>query len=63
MRGVGHSKRWCGLMQFDVNLARDEVYECGAALLTVLACAKEIGDERSLQLYLSLCAKAPLISC
>jgi hypothetical protein len=50
-------------MQFDVNLARDEVYECGAALLTVLACAKEIGDERSLQLYLSLCAKAPLISC
>ena len=26
------------LMQFDLNFERDEVYECGAVLLAVLAC-------------------------
>ena len=45
-------------MQIDLNIEHNEVYERGAALLTVLACAKEVGDERSLQLYLSLCGKA-----
>ena len=50
--------RWRGFMQIDLNIEHNEVYERGAALLTVLACAKEVGDERSLQLYLSLCGKA-----
>ncbi len=45
-------------MQFDENFKCDEVYERGAALLTVLACAKEIDEGKRFQLYLSLCGKA-----
>jgi hypothetical protein len=45
-------------MHFEINLERDEVYECGAALLAVLACANEVGEERRDQLHLSLCGKA-----
>lgn len=48
----------CGFMQFGVNFERNEVYECGAALLTILARPQEIDGERSGQLYLSLCGKA-----
>ena len=49
-------------MPIDINLERDEVYECGAVLLTVLACAKGIEEERSVQLYLSLCGKGSTLS-
>src|SRR5262249_32283683 len=51
---------WSGdwAMQFDINLERQEVYECGALFLTVLACPKEVTTERSLQLYQSLCGHA-----
>jgi hypothetical protein len=45
-------------MTFEYSFERNEVYECGAALLTVLTCARNGDDERSLHLYLSLCAKA-----
>jgi uncharacterized protein DUF5681 len=45
-------------MQFDLSFERNEVYECGAALLTVLANPKEIDGARSLELYLSLCGGA-----
>jgi hypothetical protein len=45
-------------MQFDDSLESKETYERGALLLTVLAGAKEIDEERSLQLYLSLCGHA-----
>ena len=45
-------------MQFDLSFERNEVYECGAALLTILANPQEIDEERSGQLYLSLCGKA-----
>jgi len=45
-------------MQFGLSFERNEVYECGAALLTILANPQEIDGERSGQLYLSLCGKA-----
>jgi hypothetical protein len=45
-------------MQFDVSFERNEIYECGAVLLTVLACPKNISEPRSFELYLSLCGKA-----
>jgi hypothetical protein len=45
-------------MQFDFNFERNEVYECGAALLAVMACAKTVKDEKSSALYRSLCAHA-----
>lgn len=45
-----------GFMQ--LSFERNEVYECGAALLTILANPQEIDEERSGQLYLSLCGKA-----
>lgn len=45
-------------MVFDLSFDRSEVYECGAALLTVLACAKQVDEQKSVQLYLSLCGKA-----
>lgn len=45
-------------MEFNLSYTRDEVYECGAALLTVLVCAKAIDDKRGRELYRSLCAKA-----
>jgi hypothetical protein len=45
-------------MQFDLSFERNEVYECGAALLTVLANPKENDGARSLELYLSLCGGA-----
>jgi hypothetical protein len=45
-------------MQFDLSFERNEVYECGAALLTVLANPTEIDGARSLELYLSLCGGA-----
>lgn len=41
-----------------LSFERNEVYECGAALLTILANPQEIDEERSGQLYLSLCGKA-----
>lgn len=41
-----------GFMQ--LSFERNEVYECGAALLTILANPQEIDEERSGQLYLSL---------
>jgi len=44
-------------MQFDLNFERDEVYECGAVLLAVLACPGA-DDEKSSELYRSLCGKA-----
>ena len=43
-------------MQFDINLRRDEVYEWGAMLLTVLACAKGIEEERGVFSYTCRCA-------
>jgi hypothetical protein len=43
-------------MQFDLNFERDEVYECGAVLLAVLACPRA-DDEKSSELYRSLCGK------
>jgi hypothetical protein len=45
-------------MQFDFNFERNEVYECGAALLAVMACARTADDEKSSALYQSLCASA-----
>ena len=45
-------------MQFDVSFRRNETYECGAALLVVLACPPETADQRRLELYRSLCGKA-----
>jgi hypothetical protein len=45
-------------VSFDVSFERDEVYECGALLLTVLACAKNVDDQRSHHVYLSPCGKA-----
>jgi hypothetical protein len=45
-----------GFMQ--LSFERNEVYECGAALLTILANPQEIDGERSGQLYRSLCSKA-----
>jgi len=47
-----------GFMQFNLSFERSEVYEYGAALLAVLACAREVGEDRCLQLHLSLCGKA-----
>jgi hypothetical protein len=44
-------------MQFDLNFERDEVYECGAVLLAVLACPGA-DDEKSSELYRSLCGMA-----
>ncbi len=46
------------MMQFDVSFRQNETYECGAALLVVLACPPEIADERRLELHRSLCGKA-----
>jgi hypothetical protein len=47
-----------GGMHFDLSFERREVYECGALLLTVLACPKDADKDRSVQLYRSLCGKA-----
>jgi hypothetical protein len=44
-------------MQFDLNFERDEVYECGAVLSAVLACPGA-DDEKSSELYRSLCGMA-----
>lgn len=46
------------LTQFDFNFERKEVYECGAALLAVVACARAVDDEKSSELYRSLCGHA-----
>jgi hypothetical protein len=43
-------------MSFNVSFECNEDYECGAALLTVLACPKDV-DENT-ELYQSLCGKA-----
>jgi hypothetical protein len=45
-------------LSFDLSFERDEVYECGAVLLTVLALPKQVAEEKSSQLYRSLCGKA-----
>ena len=45
-------------MQLDVSFERNEIYECGAVLLTLLACPKELDKPRSSELFLSLCGKA-----
>lgn len=45
-------------MQIDLSFERNEVYECGAALLTAFANPKDIDGERSHQLFLSLCGSA-----
>jgi len=45
-------------MQFDLSLERNEVYECGAALLAVLACAKGLDEAKTFERYLSLCGRA-----
>jgi hypothetical protein len=45
-------------LSFDLSFERDEVYECGAVLLTVLALPRQVGEERSSQLCWSLCGKA-----
>src|ERR1039458_1835735 len=51
------NRNWCR-MPFEFNIERDPIYECGAALLTVLAAPAEIAHERSLELHRSLCGKA-----
>ena len=43
---------------YDVNLDRDETYECGALLLTALAYPDGLEGESSQRLFISLCAKA-----
>ncbi len=45
-------------MQFDLSFERNEVYECGAALLTVVACATSLDETHTFQRYLSLCGRA-----
>lgn len=45
-------------MSFDLSLQRSVVYEWGARLLSVIACAREVDDGRAFQLYLSLCGRA-----
>jgi hypothetical protein len=52
------SERIGGQMQLDVSFERNEIYECGAVLLTLLACPKELDKPRSLDRFLSLCGKA-----
>ena len=52
------SERIGGQMQLDVSFERNEIYECGAVLLTLLACPKELDKPRSSELFLSLCGKA-----
>jgi hypothetical protein len=47
-----------GLMQIDLSFERNEVYECGAALVTALANPKDIDGKRSHQIFLSLCGSA-----
>jgi hypothetical protein len=50
------------LLSFDLNFDRDETYECGALLLTVLACPMNLDGERSVQIHRSLCARALWLS-
>jgi hypothetical protein len=45
-------------MQFDINFERDEVYECGALLLTVLVCPEDVEKSRSSEIFRSLCGHA-----
>jgi hypothetical protein len=45
-------------MQFDISFERNEIYECGAELLSVLACPKESDEAKRFQLRVSLCGKA-----
>ena len=52
------SERIGGQMQLEVSFERNEIYECGAVLLTLLACPKELDKPRSLDRFLSLCGKA-----
>jgi hypothetical protein len=45
-------------MEIQLNFERDEIYECGAALLTVLACPEASDDDKRADLHASLCGKA-----
>jgi hypothetical protein len=45
-------------MQLNVSFERNEIYECGAALLAVLVCPDERSETRRAELYLSLCGRA-----
>jgi hypothetical protein len=47
-----------GFMQFDLNFERNEVYECGATLLAAMVSARAVDDEKSFELFCSLCGKA-----
>jgi hypothetical protein len=43
---------------WEIDFARNTVYECGAVLLVTLACPGNSTEERSAELHASLCAKA-----
>ena len=45
-------------MQLNVSFERNEIYECGAALLAVLVCTDERSETRRAELYLSMCGGA-----
>jgi hypothetical protein len=45
-------------MQFDISFERNEIYECGAELLSVLACPEQSDEAKRFQLCVSLCGKA-----
>ncbi len=45
-------------MEIRLNFERDEIYECGAALLAVLACPKSSDEDKWPELHASLCGKA-----
>jgi hypothetical protein len=45
-------------MEIQLNFERDEIYECGAALLSVLACPKASDNDKRAELSASLCGKA-----
>src|SRR3974390_3255964 len=45
-------------LQVELSFERSEIYECGAALLSVLACPKPSDEAKRSQLLVSLCGKA-----
>ncbi len=48
-------------MEIELNFERNEIYECGATLLSVLACPKASDEDKWPELHASLCRKALLI--